>query len=87
MHAEQTETSGCYADFASKDDSIARNLDTLKAALRGAMKALKSPLERWERKEFESVRRDAITGIRRQLAALRGLPPAARRDLCRTPAS
>lgn len=38
--------------------------------LRGAMEALKSNLEEWERKEFEQVRRAAITRIRKIVKGL-----------------
>ena len=38
--------------FRARDPGVIENLDSYKATLRGAMTALKSELEPWERKEF-----------------------------------
>ena len=55
---------------------LIETLDIAKATLRGAMVALKSNLENWERKEFEAVRTSAIHKIR---VAVRGLAMLAAR--------
>jgi hypothetical protein len=45
------------------------------------MAALRSDLEPWERREFDAVRRAAVTDIIHLLRALRVVPPDIRRLL------
>ncbi len=72
--------------FATRDDTIARNLHRNKAVLRGAMAALKSNLEPWERREIEAGRRIAVIEIREIVHRFRHLSVEVRQELFRAPA-
>jgi|GEM_PF-6439573 hypothetical protein len=71
--------------FAKKDDSFARKLHTHKAVVRGAMAALRSAREPWERREFELVRKGAVQGIISLMCSIRGVSASARKELLQVP--